>query len=53
MGQVASGNYFEVLGLKPRLGRLMQAEDEKLTPRAFGSKGSYPIAIFHDSPGLQ
>ena len=30
MGQVASGNYFKVLGVKPLRGRLLQIEDEKL-----------------------
>jgi predicted permease len=39
MGQVASGNYFDVLGLKPALGRLMNAEDEKLNS---------PIAVISD-----
>jgi len=39
MGQVASGNYFELLGVKPTLGRLMNAEDEKLNP---------PVAIISD-----
>jgi predicted permease len=39
MGQIASGNYFEVLGVRPALGRLMTAEDEKLNP---------PIAIISD-----
>ena len=31
-GQVASGNYFDVLGVKPALGRLMNAADEQLAP---------------------
>jgi predicted permease len=31
-GQVASGSYFDVLGLKPALGRLFTMEDEKLDP---------------------
>jgi predicted permease len=32
MGQVASGNYFELLGVQPVVGRLMDADDEKLNP---------------------
>lgn len=32
MGQVASGDYFEVLGLTPLLGRLMSLRDENLDP---------------------
>ena len=39
LGQVASGNYFEILGVKPILGRLMNAEDEKLNP---------PVAVISD-----
>jgi predicted permease len=31
-GQVASGSYFDVLGLKPAAGRLMTVDDEKLDP---------------------
>jgi predicted permease len=31
-GQVASGNYFDVLGLTPAAGRLMTADDERLAP---------------------
>ena len=31
-GQVASGSYFDVLGLTPAAGRLMTMEDEKLDP---------------------
>jgi len=31
-GQVASGNYFEVLGLRPAAGRLMTVDDERLDP---------------------
>lgn len=32
MGQVATGNYFELLGVKPLLGRLMNSADEELNP---------------------
>jgi predicted permease len=32
MGQVASGSYFEVLGVRPALGRLMIQADERLDP---------------------
>ena len=39
MGQVASGNYFELLRVRPALGRLMDAEDEKLNP---------PVAVISD-----
>jgi predicted permease len=39
MGQVVSGNYFEVLGVRPALGRLMNASDEKLNP---------PVAVISD-----
>jgi predicted permease len=31
-GQVASGSYFDVLGLRPAAGRLMTVDDEKLDP---------------------
>lgn len=31
-GQVASGNYFDVVGLKPAAGRLLTTADEKLDP---------------------
>lgn len=39
MGQVVSGNYFELLGVKPVLGRLMDARDEELSP---------PIAVISE-----
>lgn len=39
MGQIASGSYFEVLGVRPRLGRLMTAEDDSLNP---------PVAVISD-----
>jgi predicted permease len=31
-GQVASGNYFDLLGLKPAFGRLFSMDDERLDP---------------------
>ena len=31
-GQVASGSYFELLGLRPALGRLLTRDDERLDP---------------------
>src|SRR5690349_305244 len=31
-GQAASGNYFELLGIKPFIGRLMSPDDERLDP---------------------
>jgi predicted permease len=31
-GQLASGGYFDVLGLRPATGRLMNSDDEKLDP---------------------
>jgi hypothetical protein len=34
LGQIASGNYFDVLGVKPTLGRLLTADDERLSPPA-------------------
>jgi predicted permease len=33
-GQAASGNYFELLGIKPVIGRLMSPDDERLDPAA-------------------
>jgi predicted permease len=39
MGQIASGNYFEVLGLRPALGRLFTPADEALAP---------PVAVISD-----
>jgi len=39
MGQVASGNYFELLGVRPALGRLMVENDESLSP---------PIVVISD-----
>jgi predicted permease len=34
MGQAASGNYFELLGVKPLLGRVLTPHDERLDPPA-------------------
>lgn len=34
LGQIASGNYFDVLGVKPAIGRLLSADDERLNPPA-------------------
>ena len=31
-GQIASGNYFDLLGIQPVIGRLLTPEDEKLNP---------------------
>lgn len=39
MGQVASGNYFDVLGVRPESGRLMNVQDEKLNA---------PVAVISD-----
>jgi len=52
MGQVASGDYFEVLGVKPRLGRLMEAEDEKLTPPITVISERYWRQRFGGDPGV-
>jgi macrolide transport system ATP-binding/permease protein len=37
-GYVASGNYFDVLGVKPALGRLLTPEDDK-------SEGAHPVMV--------
>jgi predicted permease len=37
-GYLASGNYFEVLGVKPALGRFFTAEDDK-------APGAHPVAV--------
>ncbi len=52
MGQVASGNYFAVLGVKPRLGRMMEAEDEKLTPPIAVISERYWGRRFGGDPGV-
>jgi len=52
MGQATSGNYFQVLGLKPRLGRLMDAEDEKLAPPITVISERYWRRRFGGDPGV-
>src|SRR5437764_4298935 len=37
-GDIVSGNYFSVLGAKPALGRLLQAEDDE-------APGAHPVAV--------
>src|SRR5690242_2366388 len=49
-GQVASGNYFELLGIKPILGRLMDDNDEKLNPPIAAISDSYWQRRFHRDP---
>jgi predicted permease len=52
MGQVSSGNYFEVLGVKPALGRLMNANDEKLDPPVAVISYSYWHKRFGGNPDV-
>jgi predicted permease len=39
VGQIVSGNYFQLLGVKPEIGRLLEPEDERLNP---------PVAVISD-----
>ncbi len=39
--EMASGTYFELLGVKPRLGRLLQADDD-------GAAGFQPVVVLSD-----
>ena len=50
-GQLASGNYFDVLGLKPAAGRLMTPADEKLDPPVAVIGYGYWQRRFGGSPG--
>lgn len=50
-GQLASGNYFDLLGLKPAAGRLMTPDDEKLDPPVAVISYSYWQRRFGGEPG--
>ena len=50
-GQVASGGYFDVLGLKPAAGRLMTLNDEKLDPPVAVISYGYWQRRFGGDPG--
>ena len=52
MGQVVSGNYFELLGVKPSLGRLLRAEDEQLNPPTVVISHRYWRKRFGGDPGI-
>ena len=52
VGQVASGNYFDLLGVKPELGRLMDAEDENLNPPVAVISDRYWRRRFNGDPGV-
>jgi len=52
MGQVASGNYFELLGMKAAAGRLMDASDEKLNPPVAVISDRYWRSRFGGDPGV-
>jgi predicted permease len=41
-GMLVSGNYFQVLGLQPRLGRLLTPEDDKV-------RGGHPVVVVSHS----
>jgi hypothetical protein len=51
-GQVASGSYFEVLGLRPAIGRLMTMEDERLSPPVAVLGYGYWKRRFGGDPGV-
>jgi predicted permease len=50
-GQVASGSYFDVLGLTPAAGRLLTADDERLDPAVAVIGYGYWQRRFGGSPG--
>jgi len=50
-GQVASGGYFDLLGLRPAAGRLMTAEDERLDPPVAVIGHGYWQRRFGGAPG--
>lgn len=52
MGQAASGNYFDLLGVKPALGRLLRAEDEQLNPPVAVISERYWRKRFGGDPGV-
>ncbi len=51
-GQVASGSYFELLGIKPLIGRLMTPDDEKLDPAVVVIGYGYWQRRFGGNPGV-
>ena len=51
-GQVASGNYFDLIGVKPALGRLLNAQDEKLNPPIAVIGDRYWQRRFHRDPAV-
>jgi hypothetical protein len=51
-GQFASGSYFNVLGVKPFLGRMMTADDEHLNPPVAVISHSYWHRRFGGDPGI-
>src|SRR5688572_8052310 len=51
-GQVASGSFFDVLGLRPAGGRLMTKEDEKLNPPVAVIGYGYWMRRFGGDPGV-
>jgi predicted permease len=50
IGQAVSGNYFDLLGVKASLGRLLEPEDEKLSPPAAVISDRYWRRRFGGSP---